>query len=109
MSRADRAGLFNVNRSVTSLGNGARRLRLPAGGSCWKSGPPVTAARLWTNAPKVAGGLPEMETDLDGLDADYAVANVRRSRSTARQQVRAGWTHWMSRMAGAEAVTAVRP
>jgi hypothetical protein len=104
MSQADRAGLCSVNRSVTNLGDGARPLRLPTANPFPKLAQrsSVGAARLSGAVVPAAGngGLPEMASDVLGVDAGYAVENVKRDRSGTRTGGKAGWTQWMGRVLG---------
>lgn len=91
MARNDMAGLFNVNRSVTSLAAESRQLRLPAMHSFSKLrqnfSRPVTMC-------VAAGVLPEMTTDVIDVAAGYAVENVKRDRSERRTGLR----EWLGRM-----------
>ena len=79
MARDSIAGLFKVNRSITSIGRETRHFQMP------ESNP---FPRLDQRVPRpvdremlAAGSLPEMVSDLIDESTVYAVENVRRDSS----------------------------
>jgi len=83
MTRDGIAGLFNVNRSVTSLGSEARQFRMPNLNPFPRLEPP--ASRVIAGGTLAAGSLPEMVSDLIDESAVYAVENVKRERFGRRE------------------------
>ena len=83
MTRDGIAGLFNVSRSVTSLGGETRHFRMPG----LNPFPRLErrAARLTAGGTLAAGSLPEMVSDLIDESAVYAVENVKRERFGRRE------------------------
>ncbi len=79
MTRNGIAGLFNVNRSVTGLGSGARQFRLPTLNQFPKL--EQRGVRPAAGGTLAAGSLPEMVSDLIDESTVYAVENVRRDSS----------------------------
>jgi len=85
MARDGIAGLFNVNRSVTSLGSAARHFQT----SIINPFPKLDQRVIRQSAGKAipaggtlaAGNLPEMVSDLLDESAVYAVENVKRERA----------------------------
>jgi hypothetical protein len=106
MARKDMAGLFNVNRSVTSLGGESRPLRLPTMSQFPKLNQKGlrTAAISAHDGVAVIGGLtgslPEMTTDVLDLAADYAVENVKRDQKKSRSSMSFGLGNLVERMWG---------
>jgi hypothetical protein len=109
MSRNGMAGLFNVNRSVLNVGEESRQFRLPTMNVFPKLD--QTAVRhsaaaqpLRAHESVVLGArselLPEMTTDVLGMDTGYAIENVRRDK-TARPWSKIGLAHLVGRMLGA--------
>jgi hypothetical protein len=109
------ANFLNVNRSVTSLTDEARSLRLPRMSqfpkldgtavrqASAKSVPVVSNQPGGHGAVLLAGGsgaLPEMATDVINADANYAVENVKRDRSNTRPWAGVGLGQLLGRVLG---------
>ena len=89
MTRDGIAGLFNINRSVTSLGSGARLFRLPSLNPFPKMD--SRTARPAAGGTLAAGLLPEMVSDLIDESTVYAVENVKRDRPRTSGLDGRGW------------------
>ena len=104
MGRDGIAGLFNVNRSVTNFGGEARQMRLPTMSQFPKLDQRVIRSPMRTSGAVVLSGetglLPEMASDVLGVDAGYAVENVKRDRSEVRPASKVGLVHLVGRMLG---------
>lgn len=109
MSRNGIAGLFNVNRSVTNVGDEARQFRLPTMQSIpsldqhsVRRNPAIQP--LQAHESVVLGGradvLPEMTSDVIGVDAGYAIENVRRDRNAVKPWSKTGLGQLVGRMMG---------
>ncbi len=85
MTRDGIAELFNVNRSVTRIGERVRSYQLPALNPL----PKLAAATAGATVP--AGQLPEMVSDLIDESAVYAVENVKRERARTPGLVERVW------------------
>lgn len=96
MRRESMVGLMNVNRSVASLADASRPLRLPAAHSF-----PRLNRRICPPAVlcATAVALPEMTTDVLGVATGYAVENVKRDRGEIRS-AHPWFGHWLMRMLG---------
>ena len=100
MARSDIAGLFRVNRSVTTLDAETRPMRLPAVSAFPRLGAKSAPVAARSGATLIGGldsSLPEMTTDVLGVATGYAVENVRRDRIESRPSV---WGQLVSRMLG---------
>lgn len=97
MAQNDRADLFSVNRSVTSLASESRQLRLPTMSSFPKLDKRISRAVVLCPP---AGLLPEMTTDVLDVAAGYAVENVKRDRSERPLPARLSLGHWVGRIMG---------
>lgn len=106
MARKDMAGLFNVNRSVTSLGGESRPMQLPTRSQFPKLNQKGfrTAAISTRDGVAVIGGLagalPEMTTDVLDLAAGYAIENVKRDQNKPQSSMGFGWGQLVERMWG---------
>ncbi|MCG3147615.1 MAG: hypothetical protein PCFJNLEI_01055 [Verrucomicrobiae bacterium] len=104
MGREAIAGLFNVNRSVTNVGGEARQMRLPTMSPFPKLDQRVLRRPVQTGGSVMlsseSGALPEMTSDILGVDAGYAVENVKRDRLGARPAPKVGLAHLVGRMLG---------
>ena len=96
MARNDRADLFSVNRSVTSLASESRQLRLPTMSSFPKLDKRISRPAVLCPA----GALPEMTTDVIDVAAGYAVENVKRDRNEPRSSARLSLGHLVGRVLG---------
>ena len=109
MGRDGMAGLFNVNRSVTNVGGEARQFRLPTTSQFPKLDQRIVRQSAAAR-PVVLDGevrmLPEMASDILGVDAGYAVENVKRDRPEVRPVAKVGLTHLIGRMLGSAQVAA---
>lgn len=97
MARNDKADLFNMNRSVTSLAHESRQFRLPTMSPFPKLDQRISRPALLCPP---AGALPEMTTDVLDTAAGYAVENVKRDRAERRSQPRLSLGHWIGRIMG---------
>ncbi|MEI6084852.1 MAG: hypothetical protein WCS70_11180 [Verrucomicrobiota bacterium] len=109
MGRDGIAGLFNANRSVTNFGGEARQMRLPTMSQFPKLDqrivrPSASAQPMRTGGAVVLSGgggfLPEMASDVLGVDAGYAVENVKRNRVEVQPVAKSGLAHLVGRMMG---------
>src|SRR5262245_4138155 len=104
MGRDGIAGLFNVNGSVKNLGGEARQLRLPTISPFPKLDQRVVRQPMRAGGAVVLSGdtgmLPEMASDVLGVDAGYAVENVKRDRHEVRPAPKVGLAHLVGRMLG---------
>ena len=100
MARSDIAGLFRVNRSVTTLDAETRPMRLPAVSPFPRLGQkigPVAARRGATLIGGLDGSLPEITTDVLDVATGYAVENVKRDRIESRPSY---WGQLVGRVLG---------
>lgn len=121
MSSESITNYLSVNKSLTSLGDGSRRLRLPRMNPFPKLDGRVVqrtcaAARSSTSQRAAcgaviiggqAGSLPEMATDVIDPRANYTAENVKRDRSSASVWLGAGLGQLVDRMLGSH--RAARP
>lgn len=95
---------LSVNQGLTNLGSEGRQLRLPTTDQFPKLDQRAVRQRV-SAMPVVLSGetgvLPEMASDILGVDAGYAVENVKRDRQEARPASRVGLAHLVGRMLGA--------
>ena len=97
MARDKMAGLFNVNRSITSLASASRPLRLPTVHPFPKLNQRISRPAMICPP---AGVLPEMTTDVIDVAAGYAVQNVKRDRIEPRSTTRLSLSHLVNRVLG---------
>ena len=97
MARDGMAGLFSVNRSVTSLANESRQLRLPTMNQFPKLNQRISRPAVMCMP---AGTLPEMTTDVIDVAAGCAVENVKRDRSETRSSARLSLGQLVGRVLG---------
>jgi hypothetical protein len=94
-----------------NCGDGARSLRLPTTSPFPKLEARASRSVIRTSAAVVLTGaadeLPEMTSDVLGVDAGFAVENVKRDRLAARPEAKVGLAHLVGRMLG-QARPAVR-
>jgi len=109
MGRDGIAGLFNVNRSVTNFGGESRQMRLPTMSQFPKLDHRIVRQQASVQPVRASGAvvlsgdnglLPEMASDVLGVDAGYAVENVKRDRGFVRPVAKVGLAHMVGRMLG---------
>ena len=101
MGRDHMAGLFSANRSVTNIGGEGRQMQLPTTGQFPKLDQRIVRSRVGVEPVVLSGEtgmLPEMASDVLGVDAGYAVENVKRDRSDVRPEAKVGLGHLVGRM-----------
>ena len=106
MAHYDKAGLFRINRSVTTLTAEPRPMQLPSAKPFPRLDQRISRTAAISMRGRVAvidglaGTLPEMTTDVLDVAEGYVVENVKRDRHESRSALRFGWGQLIERVLG---------